>query len=93
VQDQIKVHSIKVRTSKVDQQETGVRVRLAKGMGLTQIQTKAQTKLGMPHESSLSRKMFRSQKKRLETSERSTVARPDPTLEAEEMINSQTLRI
>jgi hypothetical protein len=57
------------------------------------MQTKSQTMSGILHESPLARKMFRSYRKRLETSERLTPARPDSTLEAEDMINSQILRI
>jgi hypothetical protein len=34
------VHSAKIRTSKVDQQGTGVYVLLAKGIGLRQMKTK-----------------------------------------------------
>ena len=34
------VHSAKIRTSKVDQQGTGVYVLLAKGVGLRQMKTK-----------------------------------------------------
>jgi hypothetical protein len=41
----------------------------------------------------MARKKFSSHRKRLERPESSTPARPDPTLEAEEMINRQTLRI
>ena len=47
----------------------------------------------MPLESPLAKKMFRSQRIRLEISEWETPASPDPILEAKEMINSQTLRI
>jgi hypothetical protein len=46
----------------------------------------------MPLESPLAKKMFRSQRIRLERSEWETPASPDPILEAEEMINSQTLQ-
>ena len=61
----VMVHSAKVRTSKVDQQGTGVHVLLAEDMGLKQMQTKGSDQLGMPLESPLARKMFRSQRKRL----------------------------
>ena len=45
IQYTTKVPSAKVRTSKVDQQGTGVYVLLAKGMGLRQMQTKGSDQL------------------------------------------------
>jgi hypothetical protein len=84
------IPSAKVTISKVDQQGTGVQVQLAKWMGLRIMQTKTQTNSGMPLEPPLARKMLRSQSKNLETPESSTISMLKPTLEAEEMIDSQT---